>query len=329
METLKNLILVVDDNLVNIKLIVDYLEHAGFEVMTARDGLDGIEKAKRGKPDLILLDVMMPEIDGFETCRRLKADPETAAIPVLFMTALNDVDNKVKGFEAGGVDYITKPIQVRETVARVKTHLQIAELQNELTRNNIQLKEEVRERKRAEAILQKSNQELSRLAVIDGLTQIANRRRFDQYLAEQWQAAVNEISLIMMDIDFFKRFNDHYGHPAGDDCLQQVARGLAAAITKSTGLVARYGGEEFAVILPETTREEASFIANEIMREIELLKIPHEKSDAGEFISLSVGVSSKAPAPSENPESLIKVADECLYQAKEGGRKRVVVDQRQ
>ncbi len=311
-------ILVIDDNVTNLKVASEQLKVEGFDVLTARDGESGIKRAEFAQPDLILLDVQMTGIDGFETCRRLKVGERTRAIPVIFMTVLTNVEDKLKGFEAGGVDYVSKPFQVEELLARVNTHLTIYKLQREL-------QAEIRERKLAEAALYKANLELQRLAVLDDLTQIANRRRFDQYLQAQWeQSEQTTLSLLMCDVDYFKRYNDGYGHPAGDRCLYLVAQGISRVVGHAQDLVARYGGEEFAVILPDTPLEGALQVAEIIQAEIQHLKLAHAYSEVSQFVSLSIGVASFIPTPGQNPKALIAAADAALYDAKHQGRKRVV-----
>lgn len=309
-------ILIIDDNTTNLKLAMQQLRVYNYTILTARSGEDGIERAKLAQPNLILLDVQMPQIDGFETCRRLKADPQTSAIPVIFMTALNSIEYILQGFAAGGVDYIPKPFQLEELLARVNTHLTLYKLQREL-------QDEIAERKQIEAALRKTTLELQRLAVLDELTQVANRRRFDQYLRLQWEEAAQEpLSLLLCDVDAFKLYNDHYGHPAGDRCLQQVAQAISRAVGHVRDLVARYGGEEFAVILPGTPIQGALRVAETIQKEIGSLRLPHAYSPASNVITLSIGVACATPLTTE-AFVLLDTADTALYQAKHQGRNRV------
>ncbi len=314
-------ILIVDDITANLKVAVEHLKLYNFEVLTARTGEAGIERARLAQPDLILLDVQMPGIDGFETCRRLKADPQTSAIPVIFMTVLTNVEDKLKGFAAGGVDYVPKPFQVEELIARVNTHLTIYRLQREL-------QTEIRERRQAETALRKANLELHRLAVLDDLTQIPNRRRFEQYLLSQWQTGGQApLSLLMCDVDFFKRYNDGYGHQVGDHCLQLVAQVISNAVGHARDLPARYGGEEFAVILPETDLPGALRVAESIRTELHQRNLPHAYSDAANHITLSIGAASCLPDQTTSPEALIAAADAALYTAKSRGRNQVAAAQ--
>lgn len=314
-------LLLIDDNITNLRVAVEHLKAHGFEILTARSGEAGIERARLAAPDLILLDVRMSGIDGFETCQRLKADPRTAAIPVIFTTALAAVEDKLRGFAVGGVDYIAKPFEIEEMLARITAHLTIYRLQREL-------QAEIRERKQAEAALRKANLHLQRLAVLDELTQIANRRRFHQYLQAQWSAPQRPaLSLLLCDVDLFKRYNDHYGHLAGDQCLYLIAQGIDRVATRANDLVARYGGEEFAVILPDTDLSGALRVARALRDEVRRLSLPHAASDVSALVTLSIGAACVAPMPTTAPAVLVAAADAALYEAKRQGRDRTVVGQ--
>lgn len=523
-DVLKNVILIVDDETEYIEIIRNYLNNAGFKVLAAADGESAIKIASSENPDLILLDIKLPGIDGFDTCSQLKYNEKTKDIPVIFMTAFKLARDKVKGFEVGAVDYITKPIQIEELIARVNTHLKIRKLQKTLLQQNQRLQQEICERIKAEELLrqrtekerliwaiqerirqslkideilnttvtqvrqflqtdrvlifqfepdwsglvvvesvsyarlsilksriydpcfeityikpyqegrihavediqtatlkpcyvnlltqfkvrsnlvvpillnsqttavgappqekseitleilspisnncqlwglliahncsaprpwqpleiellkqlssqigiaiqqaqlyqqlQAANRELQRLATIDGLTQVANRRQFDEILNREWQRLAQErlpLSLILCDIDFFKLYNDTYGHQAGDLCLQQVARALTLAVNSSNAKVARYGGEEFAVILPNTSAEAALKVANNILQTVRELKMTHRKSPISQYVSVSLGVSSTIPSSKSSCAILIAAADKALYQAKQEGRAR-------
>ncbi len=323
----KGTILIVDDSAANLGLLSDFFIEAGFTVLIAEDGESAIKKAKNDYPDVILLDIIMPGIDGFETCRRLKANESTQDIPVIFITALSQTAVVVKGFQLGAVDYITKPTHEEIVLVRVKTHLTIQKLKASLIAQNVQLQQEIEQRHRAESALQEANQELQRLATLDGLTQVANRRQFDECLDKAWRILVREqlpLSLLLCDVDFFKLYNDSKGHQAGDECLQQVAQAMKRAVKRPADLVARYGGEEFAVILPNTPGEGALRVAEEIRLSVRTLGVAHPQSSVSEYVTLSIGVSSTIPDRVSAPEALITAADQALYQAKESGRDRVV-----
>ena len=323
----KATILIVDDSPTSLQVLFDFLMNAGFRVLIAQDGESAISKVAETSPDVILLDIIMPGIDGFETCRRLKANPATQQIPVIFMTALAQTSVVVKGFELGAVDYITKPTQQEIVLARVTTHLTIQKLQRSLQQQNWQLQQEILQRRQAEGALQNANEELKRLATLDGLTQVANRRRFDEYLTKAWQILARErlpLSLLMCDVDFFKRYNDSKGHQAGDECLQQVAQAMKHTVKRPADLVARYGGEEFVIVLPNTHAEGALIVAQKIQKSIADLALIHPKSTISQYITLSIGVSSTVPSQQSRPEALITAADQALYQAKQLGRNRAV-----
>ncbi|MGF1477893.1 MAG: diguanylate cyclase domain-containing protein [Cyanophyceae cyanobacterium] len=307
-------LLIVDDNPVNLSVLSKALKNAGLKVRVAVDGESAIEQIQEDPPELILLDVQMPGIDGFETCSRLKALAVTREVPIIFMTALSDGENKVKGLSLGAVDYITKPFYQEEVIARVKVHLKLRLLTQKVVEQA--------------AELEQANQELQRLAIIDSLTQVANRRRFDQCLQQEWRRMLRKqmsVSLIMCDIDYFKQYNDCYGHLAGDVCLKRVAQAIGGVLRRPADLLARYGGEEFGIVLPETEPAGAIRIAKLIQRQIQQLKIPHERT-AYQYVTLSMGISSQIPAPQTEVESLVAAADRLLYLAKEQGRNRYCID---
>lgn len=288
----KSTILIIDDNPVNLGVAVEYLEDCGFVVLVAQDGESGLQRAKYVHPRLILLDVLLPDLNGFEVCRCLKADESTQAIPVIFMTALSDTGDKLKGFAVGGVDYITKPIQREELLARITTHLKLQSLTEQLQQQNQQLQQQALELRIAKELAETANRELLLLAHLDGLTQVANRRRLDAYLNQEWRRLSREklsLSLILCDVDHFKRYNDRNGHQAGDDCLQQIAQAINRVVKRPADLVARYGGEEFAIILPNTTVEGATTVAEVIRAEIQQLRILHNDSDSSELVTVSLG----------------------------------------
>lgn len=308
-------VLVVEDNATNRLVAVNYLKTCGFNVLVAKHGEEGLRMVAQASPDLILLDVMMPGMDGFEVCRQLKQQPESRDIPVIFMTALTETQNKVEGFQVGGVDYITKPIKPEELFARVDVHLKLRALSQALAERT--------------AALESANRQLYRLATLDGLTQVANRRCFDERLAQEWKRLARErspLSLLLIDIDHFKPYNDHYGHLGGDECLYRVAQALERGVARPADLVARYGGEEFAVLLPNTDRAGAAHLGQQLKAEVDRLQLPHAQSPVKRCITLSVGLATLRPRQEEQLTKLIERADRALYRAKQLGRDRLVMD---
>jgi len=328
-ETTQGSILIVDDILANLDLLTRMLTRKGYTVRAVDAGRKALAIAQAELPDLILLDVCMSDMDGYTVCQALKANAQTQEIPVIFISALNEVSNKIRAFDVGGVDYITKPFRIAEVIARVTTHITIRQLQRALQRQNDRLQQEVRDRQAAEMALQMAIHELERLANLDGLTQLANRRRFDEYLAVEWRRLTREgllLSLILCDVDFFKRYNDSYGHQAGDQCLCAIAKVLRQTIKRPADLVARYGGEEFAIILPNTPLAGACQVAETIQQRVLALNIPHASSEISPYITVSFGVASVIPVLTLLPDQLVAVADQALYRAKSQGRNQVVAE---
>ncbi len=421
-------LLTIDDTPQNLELISAIFFDKGCRVLEAASGEAGLALAREHVPDLILLDVMMPGIDGYEVCRRLKADPLTRETPVIFLSALSDTSSQVAGFAAGGVDYLAKPFKIPEVIARCDIQLRLLSEIRERRQSERLLKNVLEMSREGIAVLDPScstdyrwalanpvMQQILRRDVLtglslaetlpealapelaelcadaraqghaereiffegswyqisaqgltarsgpdeapthslsltfrditplkelslmlakearqDGLTGLANRRCFDETLRREWDfCARNQLplSLLLCDVDHFKAYNDTYGHAEGDNCLQQVAQGIAQTVRRPTDLAARYGGEEFAVILPNTPMDGARFVAQMICEKILGLEIPHRDSESSQWVSLSVGVASVIPAQGESSElgqqNLIEASDRALYAAKQGGRNRV------
>ncbi|MBL1176965.1 diguanylate cyclase domain-containing protein [Pantanalinema sp. GBBB05] len=311
----ETIILVVDDNPTNLLVLSQTLKEVGLKVRVSMDGESALEQVQEDPPELILLDIQMPGIDGFETCERLKINPLTCDIPVIFITANHGTDNIIKGLSLGAVDYIVKPFQKEEVLARVQVHLRLRLLARKVQEQAI--------------ALQLANQQLEQLANLDGLTQVANRRRFDEQLEKEWNQLVREqvpLSLILCDIDYFKRYNDFYGHQAGDSCLKQVAKAIEQSLRRPNDFVARYGGEEFVVILPNTHYDGASYIAKSIQARVEQLRISHAHSEVAPYLTLSLGVSTMIPTHDVLATRLIATADKALYEAKRRGRNGFYVE---
>ena len=320
-------ILIVDDRGDNLLLLSTVLSLQGYKVKQASSAMVALKEVKLAPPDIILLDINLPEMSGYEVCRLLKADPHTNNIPIIFISVLNDGLDKLEAFESGGSDYITKPFQIEEVIARVKNQLQLYRLQTELKAKNLRLEREIRQRQAVESKLLELNQKLSVIATLDGLTQVGNRLLFDEFFAREWRRLQREqlpLAIIFCDIDYFKQYNDYLGHQAGDICLRAVARAISQTVNRAADLVARYGGEEFAVILPKTPAANALQVANKICHSVEKLKIEHPKSSVSKFVSLSAGVAGVIPSPSYSSHQLLAAADKAVYDAKKNGRNRAV-----
>ncbi|WP_460205300.1 GGDEF domain-containing response regulator [Scytonema sp. NUACC21] len=325
------IILVADDDKSIRMLLREAMEKEGYRVVEVLNGKQCLEVFATVKPDLILLDAVMPVMDGFTCCKQLTQLSRTLwasslvssltgysfgnttisrlcdRIPILMITGLEDSESVDLAFEAGASDYVTKPINWAVLRQRVKRLLQQAQLYKQL-----------------EAV----TQALQELANVDGLTGVANRRRFDQYLNAQWLNLAEEqlpLSLIMCDIDYFKRYNDKYGHIPGDACLQKVASVLSRTAEKNQALVARSGGEEFAVIMPNTNASGAVHVAAAMQAGVRELQIEHTESTVSQFVTLSVGVATTIPIFGVSPTKLIVAADRALYQAKAEGRNRIIL----
>ncbi|MEM6185334.1 diguanylate cyclase [Shewanella vaxholmensis] len=292
----KGKILIVDDQPLNIK-ILHQLFNEEYELFMATNGEQAIAICQKVQPDLVLLDIEMPGMSGFDVCQHLKADPETASIGVIFVTAHFDEVQEVKGFQLGAVDFIHKPINPIITTARVK---------NQFT-------------------LKRQSDLLHSIALLDSLTGVANRRQFEQRLPELWKHCCRNqlaLSVVMLDVDFFKRFNDRYGHQEGDQCLRQVAKAISDSLRRGIDFVARYGGEEFICILPETPLSGAMNMAKNIVNAVQALHLEHVDSSFKE-VTISAGVSSVIPRQDLTWQSLIETADQQLYLAKERGRNQI------
>ncbi|MDT0582442.1 diguanylate cyclase [Brumicola blandensis] len=295
----KATILVVDDEAMNIQIINNALSK-DYHILAAISGEEALRVARRTKPDLILLDIVLPDISGHEVCRALKNDIETKHIPIIFVTSQNRTEDELKGLELGAVDYFRKPFVVPLLQVRV--------------RNQIDLVVKTRA--------------LEKMAWVDGLTGISNRRHFDKKYEDACKYAQRNkrsICLLLIDIDYFKQYNDHYGHAKGDLVLREVAHELEAGAARPLDLVARYGGEEFVILLTDSSETEGALVAEKVREQIEMLAIPHEKSLIHQVVTVSIGVTtSPADGVKFDHDMLLNTADECLYEAKASGRNTIV-----
>ena len=293
---MESTILIIDDNADTIRLLSSMVRDQA-RVLFATSGMAGLEIARAERPQLILLDVEMKSMDGFEVCAGIMADPGLRHCPVIFVTASSGIESEIACLDAGAVDFITKPLNAAVVQARVRTHLR----------------------------LQGALASLEVLASKDGLTGLYNRRHFDQQFAVEiarHRRQQASLGVVLVDVDHFKLYNDHYGHQMGDECLRTVARELAACTRRPGELVARYGGEEFVVLLPATSVEELLRYGQWICEHIEALKLPHAASGVGAHVTVSVGLCAAVPDAAATPALLLDIADKALYQAKRSGRNR-------
>jgi diguanylate cyclase (GGDEF)-like protein len=290
-------LLIVDDQPVNIHQMRQVFP-SNYEVFIATNGEDALEVCAKSAPDLILLDIMMPKMSGLELCRILKNQPATHDIPIIFVTTLQSTEEETACWEAGCVDFVTKPVNLTTLCNRVHAHLTI-KFQNEY---------------------------LLELALIDGLTNIANRRAFNERINLDFHRAKRtktSLGAILIDVDLFKNYNDQYGHLAGDKCLCKIAAVLQSTINRATDLVARYGGEEFICLIPETDQKNALLLAEKMRSAVQNLKIKHHQSTVAQVVTISLGLAIYPDTPCKSFHDLIEMADKRLYEAKSKGRNQV------
>lgn len=292
----KPLLLLIDDSPQDLRLLGSLIRERG-QILFATTGLEGLALAAERIPDLILLDVELPDIDGYEVCRKLKQDPETRSTPIIFVTSHQSPEHEVAALEAGAVDFIAKPFNPPVISARVKTHL----------------------------TLNHQNKLLQSLASQDGLTGVFNRRYFDEHGDAEWKRHLrqgNPLGVVMVDVDHFKQFNDRFGHTAGDECLKTLARTFRQSTRRPGDFVARYGGEEFVFVLPYTGPEDALRFGEHLCREVLALNIPHPKPAGEQFVTVSLGATAAVPTHDTTLRTLVEHADQALYKAKAAGRNR-------
>jgi diguanylate cyclase (GGDEF)-like protein len=303
-------ILVVDDHPDNVEIINVRLSSRGFEIETATNGEEALQKVHENPPHLILLDVMMPLMDGYEVSRRIKNDDSLPFIPIILVTARDSTQDKVDGLDAGADDYLTKPVNFPELEARVRSMLRIKRLQDELDQKNREL--------------ELVNKRLRKLSVTDGLTELFNHRHIHELLHEEFERTKRSgepMAVAMMDLDRFKLVNDTYGHPTGDVILYETADILRQTV-REIDMVGRYGGEEFIAILPGANEDDAAHFAERVRQAVANHVFQDEANEVR--MTMSGGVASFPDADTDHPDLLIKRADEALYAAKEGGRNQIL-----
>jgi two-component system, chemotaxis family, response regulator WspR len=321
-------LLIVDDNEMNCELLERHLIHQGYsKIWIVEDGEVALNLLKTQKIDLVLLDIMMPVISGHRMLEYLKNDPDLQHIPIIIISSLDEPDRIAACIELGAEDYLTKPFNRSILKARVSTCLEKKRLRDLETDHRLKLEAAYQDLAVAYKELEDIKGKLELLTRLDGLTGLANRSYFDLVLVREWKISIRNrefFSLIMFDIDFFKQFNDTYGHLVGDECLRKVARTAEQVISRPRDMSARYGGEEFVIILPDTNADGAMRIAKKLCDCVEALEIPHSLSSVSKYVTISVGVATNLVEPNDLSESIIGNADSALYQAKRQGRNRAI-----
>jgi diguanylate cyclase (GGDEF)-like protein len=295
----KELILVVDDSPTNLAILNVVLREV-YNVVTATNGPDALNLAASEEPDLIILDIMMPGMDGYEICDRLKANPFTKDIPVMFVTAMDQERQEAKGLAMGAVDYLAKPVSPPIVLARVRNQLE----------------------------LKKQRDFLRRLSSVDGLTGVANRRSFEEDFDKEWRRAARHqapLTLLLADLDHLRAYNDAYGYLAGDDCLKMVAQSMLKAMMRPGDVIARYGGEEFVGLMPDTDAKGSQVVADRLLNAVRALALPHAHSDAAPIVTISIGIASCLPHRDNDRAALFKLSGDALYAAKTAGRNQAKI----
>jgi len=308
-------ILIVDDSKTYQAMLAAYIEDMGFHHIVASNGSEALDIFMLEKPDLILMDVNMPGVNGYDSARHIRKLGKGWAewVPIIFLSSnIEDIDI-VKGIEAGGDDYLAKPISEIVLHAKIKAMQRITEHRQKA----IEL----------EKSLKKANLELQRQSNTDGLTGIANKRLFNSYLKQEWSRAMRSkscLSLLFIDVDYFKLYNDHYGHLKGDRCLKRIAATLQKTSHRSVDMACRYGGEEFAIILPDSGYDGMLHMGRAMVQAIRDIKIPHKHSSVADIVTISIGGVTMIPSNGKTCDIIIQHADKCLYQAKKEGRNRLI-----
>lgn len=324
-------VLIVDDKPENLFTMKELLEdeNLDIDIVTAESGFEALDKTLSVNFSLILLDVQMPGMNGYETAELLRGSKKTKFIPIIFVTANSREDNNIfKGYESGAVDYLFKPLNPIILLSKIKVFLDLGLQKERLEEKTKELDIKVKELETLKHELEQKNIILEQLTMEDSLTSLGNRRCFDITLLAEWQRGLRfsqPLSVVMIDIDHFKPYNDTYGHQEGDICLKRVASALKSTLKRQCDIVSRYGGEEFIAVLPDTTIEGATHVAERMLQAVDLLGISHSSSLTVDHVTVSLGVATVIPTTGSIPEHLVKAVDNALYEAKESGRNRLVV----
>lgn len=300
-------VLIVDDSHTTRALVSALVEDMGYQAIAVESGVKALEVFPLHEVDLVLLDVIMPEIDGFQTAQQIRSISEKDWIPIIFLSGQNDVDDIVKGIDAGGDAYLGKPINGPVVQAMIRAMMRISDTQKALSA---------------------ANRKLHNLARMDGLTRLPNRRAFDEHFSREWLASRRKqthLGLLVIDVDNFKLYNDEFGHDQGDVCLKQVATALRIATKRPVDLVARFGGEEFVALLPETGEEGAKYVANRLRKAVAGMKLNHSHKSPLPHVTVSIGIACMVADEHFTKNQFFKMADEALYAAKNQGRNCVSV----
>jgi diguanylate cyclase (GGDEF)-like protein len=313
-------ILIVDDRVENLITLEQLLDHFDIEVVRAMSGEEALAHTLDYDFALVLLDVQMPGMDGYEVAELMRGNKKTKMIPIIFVTASSMADSHVfKGYESGAVDYLFKPLHADIFKSKVGVFLELFQQKSALQQKTLEFDRQLAELEELQQQLEETNEQLLLLSSTDSLTGLFNKRKYEEIFAEEWQRASRSqipISLIILDIDYFKTYNDSFGHHIGDDCLRSVSAALKTMELRQLDKIARVGGEEFAIILPDTDSAGAGEVAERVRKNIEALKIPHSRKSGCQWVTASLGYSSIIPQKDTLPRLLFEAADGALYESK-------------
>lgn len=321
-------LLIVDDDRIIRVILSSMVKEWDYEVMLAEDGEQAWEHLENtNEPVIVLMDWIMPGIDGVEMCKRIKQSRNASRTHIIMLTVKSGMEDMVACFEAGVDDFLVKPVDHRELGSRLSVGSRILQYQYDLEQRNIELQAAKKVMEKIMGELQAANEKLKVLSAQDGLTGVSNRRVFEEYLEREWRCAQRQkepITIIMLDVDYFKMYNDTYGHFLGDECLKRIATVLTESAKRSGDLVARYGGEEFVIVARNTDATGAQVLAEKIRHAVAALKVPHDMSKVAPHVTVSLGIATTIPAFNTSYRRIMETADKALYRAKREGRNRWV-----